>query len=202
MLRQWDRVDDLIAAEERLTADRDAIRFEIARREEAIEERRGEILTELNAEFNRALHSIGVPGIETAHIHPTNYVPILNGESFFKMSRAGGIITATQIAYWTSMLYVVVSRGDTYYPSFLLIDSPRMALNSATDISAALYRRLRDLSGALPGKLQMIVADNELPDAVQRDFAELDFDYEHPTVATIAHPGPNAVQPISQDDAQ
>ena len=96
----------------------------------------------------------------------------------------------------------MVSRGDTYYPSFLLIDSPRMALNSATGISAAMYRRLRDLAAARPGKLQMIVADNELPDAVQRDFAELDFDYEHPTLATISHPGPNAVQTLGGNPDQ
>jgi hypothetical protein len=202
VLRQWDRVDDLTAAEERLTAERDRVRAEITRREDIIEERRREILDELNTEFNQALRSIGVPSIETAYIHPSNYLPILNGEPYTKVSRGGGIITAVQIAYWTSILYVVVSRGDTYYPSFLLIDSPRMALNNATGIAAALYRRLHDLAAARPGKLQLIVADNELPDAVQRDFAELNFDYEQPTVATIAHPGPNAVQTLVRDTEQ
>ncbi|MFF0366444.1 hypothetical protein [Micromonospora sp. NPDC005087] len=137
-----------------------------------------------------------MPSIKTGHIHPTNYLPILNGQTYTKVSRGGGIITAVQIAYWTSILHVVVSPGDTYYPSFLLIDSPRMALNSATGISAALYSRLRDLAAARPGKPQMIVADNELPEAVERDFAEPDFDYPRPTVATIAHPGPNAVQTL------
>ncbi len=199
VLRQWDRVDDLTAAEEQLATQRDNVRVEVARREGAIEERRREILGELDEEFKRALRSIGVPSIETANIHPTNYLPILNGQPYTKVSRGGGIITAVQIAYWTSILYVVVSRGDTYYPSFLMIDSPRMALNSATGIAAALYQRLRDLAGARPGKLQLIVADNELPDAVQRDFAELDFDYPHPTVATIAHPGRNAVKPLGAD---
>ncbi|WP_158632273.1 hypothetical protein [Micromonospora sp. Llam0] len=48
----------------------------------------------------------------------------------------------------------------------------------------------------------MIVADNELPDAVERDFVELDFDYEHPTVATVSHPGPNAVQTLGQNTDQ
>ena len=74
-----------------------------------------------------------------------------------------------------------------------------MALNNATGIAVALYRRLHDLATARPSKLQLIVADNELPDEVQRDFAELDFDYEHPTVATIAHPGPNAVQTLGEN---
>lgn len=202
VLRQWDRVDDLIAAEERLTAERDRASAEVKRREDVMNERREQILKELSTEFNRALRSIGVPSIKTAYIHPTNYLPVLNGEPYTKASRGGGIITAVQIAYWTSILYVVVSRGDTYYPSFLLIDSPRMALNNAPGIAIALYRRLHDLAHALPGKLQLIVADNDLPKAAERDFAALSFDYEHPTVATIAHPGPNAVQTLGEDAAQ
>ncbi|MFF5080385.1 hypothetical protein ACFY36_25315 [Actinoplanes sp. NPDC000266] len=202
VLRQWDRVDDIARAEEQLTADRDRVRAEIARHEDALEQRRREIIDDLNAEFNRALSSIGVPSIKTAYIHPTNYLPILNGEPYAKISRGGGIITAVQIAYWTSILYVVVSRGDTYYPSFLLVDSPRMALNSATGIAVALYRRLHDLATALPGKMQLIVADNELPAEVERDFAELDFDYEHPTVATVSHPGPNSVQTLGHETAE
>lgn len=42
----------------------------------------------------------------------------------------------------------------------------------------------------------MIVADNELPDAVKQDFIELEFSYDHPTVATVGHPGPNAVETL------
>ena len=199
VLRQWDRVDDITRAEEQLTAERDRVRAEIDRHEQALEERRSDVIGELNTEFNQALRDIGVPSIKTASIHPTSYLPILNGEPYTKISRGGGIITAVQIAYWTSILYVVVSRGDTYYPAFLLIDSPRMALNSSTGIEVALYRRLHDLASARPGKMQLVVADNELPAAVERDFAELDFDYAHPTVATVTHPGPNAVQTIAQD---
>jgi hypothetical protein len=121
VLRQWDRVDDLTVTEEQLTAERDRVHAEIARREEALEERRLEILDELDTEFSQALRSIGVPSFETAYIHLTNYLPIIDGEPYTNVSRAGGIITAVQIAYWTSILYVVVSRGDTYYPAFMLM---------------------------------------------------------------------------------
>ncbi|WP_431880739.1 hypothetical protein [Micromonospora chalcea] len=202
VLRQWDRVDDLAAAEKRLSAERDRVRADLARREANLKDRRQAILDELNAEFARAMHSIGVPSIETAVIHPTNYLPILNGKPFQRASKGGGIITATQIAYWTSILYVVVSRGDTDFPSFLLIDSPRMALNAATDISAALYQRLATVAAARPGKLQLIVADNQLPETVQRQFAEIDFDYDHPTVSTIRHPGPSAVTTMHENEEE
>lgn len=202
VLRQWDRVDDLAAAEDDLRAKRDRARAELTRLEADLDRRRREILDELNTEFGRVIRSIGVPSIKTATIHPTSYLPVLNGKPFHRASKGGGIITATQIAYWTSILYVVVSRGDTRFPSFLLIDSPRMALNAATDISTALYRRLANIAGALPGKLQLIVADNQLPDTVQRDFAEIDFDYDHPTVSTIHHPGPSAVETIYENDEE
>lgn len=196
VLRQWDRVDDLATHEDKVGAERDRTRAEFLRLERAIDERRRQILLDLNEEFGRAIRSIGVPSIKTTEIHPTTYLPLLNGKPFHRASKGGGIITATQIAYWTSILYVVVTRGDTYYPSFLLVDSPRMALNTAEDLTAGLYHRLRNLSVVRPGKLQLIVADNELPPTFQGDFAEVDFDYDHPTVATIAHPGPAEVDTI------
>ncbi|MFF0229752.1 AAA family ATPase [Micromonospora sp. NPDC005254] len=201
VLRQWDRVDDLAASEKRLSAERDRVRANLAQRETNLNKRRQSILDDLNTEFARAMRSIGVPSIETATIHPTNYLPLLNGRLFSKASKGGGIITATQIAYWTSILYVVVSRGDTSFPSFLLIDSPRMALNAATDISTALYQRLANTAAALPGKLQFIVADNQLPSTVRREFSEIDFDYDHPTVSTIHHPGPSAVRTMHDNEA-
>ncbi|WP_436523642.1 AAA family ATPase [Actinoplanes sp. HUAS TT8] len=202
VLRQWDRVDDLRRVEDELRAKRDRIRGECQRLEADLNERRDSIIGQLNYQFDRIMRSIGVPSVRTAEISPTTYLPLLNGKPFQKSSKGGGIITATQIAYWTSVLYVVVSRGDTRYPSFLLIDSPRMALNSATSMQVALYRRLSGLAGALPGKLQLIVADNELPAAVQRDFAEIDFDYDAPTVSTIGHPGPAAVDTIYENDTE
>lgn len=200
VLRQWDRVDDLAAAEDHLRTERDRVRAELTRLETNHNDRRREILDQLNTEFGQSIRRIGVPSIQTATIHPTNYLPVLNGKPFHRASKGGGIITATQIAYWTSILYVVVSRGDTNFPAFLLIDSPRMALNAATDISTALYRRLANTAGARPGKLQLIIADNQLPATLQRDFAEIDLDYDHPTVSTIHHPGPSAVETIHDND--
>jgi hypothetical protein len=200
VLRQWDRVDDLAATEDRLRTERDRARGEVTRLDTDLNDRRREILDQLNTEFGRAIRSIGVPSIQTATIHPTSYLPVLNGKPFHRASKGGGIITATQIAYWTSILYVVVYRGDTNFPTFLLIDSPRMALNAATDISTALYRRLANTAGARPGKLQLIIADNQLPETLQRDFAEIGFDYDHPTVSTIHHPGPSAVETIHDND--
>ncbi|MFK3983125.1 hypothetical protein ACI2K4_22450 [Micromonospora sp. NPDC050397] len=201
-LRQWDRVDDLTATEDALRAERDRAKARIARFEADIKDRRKAIFDELNTEFQETIHNIGVPSIETASIHPTSYLPLLNGQVYSKVSKGGGIITATQIAYWSSLLAVAIRRGDTFYPAFLLIDSPRMALNTAETLAAALYSRLRGLAGSVPGRLQMIIADNEVPAEYRQDIAEVDFSYEHPTVTAIEHPGPAAVQTLDTRSQQ
>ncbi|MEU7478281.1 hypothetical protein AB0A63_20015 [Lentzea sp. NPDC042327] len=112
---------------------------------------------------------------------------------------AGGITTATQIAYWCSLISVALRTPGSPYPMFLLIDSPRMALNTATDVSKAMYARLTTLVGTLPGRLQVIIADNELPNDYRGSYAQINISYNRPAVYTIAHPGPSAVEPIGTD---
>ena len=92
---------------------------------------------------------------------------------------------------------MALRRGDTLYPALLIIDSPRLALNEAEALSAALYRRLVTQADASPGQVQFIIADNQLPAHYRRDYAEIDFTYDTPTVSTVRHPGPAAVQPIT-----
>ncbi|GAA1378411.1 AAA family ATPase [Catellatospora chokoriensis] len=197
VLRQWDRVNDLQAAEDALRAERENVKAAIARAEQALDERRREVLAELDQEFQDTVIQVGIPGVQTATIHPTNYLPVLNGTPFARFSPpGGGIRTATQIAYWTSLLAVALRLRDTAYPAFLLIDSPRLALNTAEQLSAALYRRLVAQADANPGKVQMIIADNELPKDYRRHFAQIDFSYDSPTVSTISHPGPAGVRTL------
>ena len=195
-LRQWDRADDIGATAQRLRADRERLRSELTSAQAALDERRREILTALDEEFRETVRALGIPGIQTAAIHPTNYLPVLNGRPFGDISSGGGIITAVQIAYWTSLLAVALRYRDTAYPALLIIDSPRMALNEQEALPAALYRRLVTQADASPGKVQFIIADNQLPPAYRRDYDEIDFTYQSPTVSTVTHPGPDAVDRI------
>jgi hypothetical protein len=122
---------------------------------------------------------------------------MLNGQPFTAFSPpGGGIYTATQVAYWTSLLAVALRDPLSIYPTFLLIDSPRLALNTSEELAAALYRRLVQLADAEPGRVQLIIADNELPAHYRRSYAEIDFTYDSPTISTIHHPGPNSVNTI------
>jgi hypothetical protein len=200
VLRQWDRADDIGAAADRLRAERESLRAELASAEANLRSRREEILASLTAEFQDTVTALGIPGVQTATIHPTNYLPLLNGRPFATFSRGGGIITAAQVAYWTSLLAVALRRGDTRYPALLIIDSPRLALNAAEDLSAALYRRLVTMADASPGQVQFLIADNQLPAHYRRDKAQIDFTYDTPTVSTVRHPGPANVRPITLDE--
>lgn len=128
------------------------------------------------------------------------YLPVLNGIVFSKDNQlAGGTTTATQVAYWCALLAVAMRHTETAYPAFLLIDSPQLALNAEINLTTAMYRRLTTQVGVLPGRLQIIVADNELPDDYRSSYTEIDFDYSHPTIFTISHPGPAHVTLIHGD---
>lgn len=202
VLRQWDRADDIANSAERLRRERDRVQTEINISEAALNQRKTELIEALSEEFRDTVVALGIPSITSASISPTNYLPLLNGQPFANMSSGGGIITAAQVAYWLSLLTVALRWRDTSYPSFLILDSPRLALNTAEALSEALYRRIRTQVDANPGVLQIIVADNELPQAYRADFGEIGFDYANPTVSTIPHPGPAGVTTLEVlDDA-
>ncbi|GAB3448558.1 hypothetical protein [Actinophytocola sediminis] len=197
VLRQWDRVDDLGAEADRLQGEVNRLQTAVTNAENQLAQHKSDLMDELDAEFAATVAAIGIPGVETAQIHRTNYLPLLNGQSYIKLSPAGGVRTTTQIAYWITLITVALRRRDTLYPAFLLIDSPRTSLNNADNLAAALYRRLITLADAASDRLQIIIGDNELPAAYRRDYDQLDFTYDHPTIATIPHPGPNAVQTLN-----
>lgn len=197
VLRQWDRVNDLAAAVASLNADVGRLRSAVAEAEEALGDRKRELLDALDAEFATTVVDIGIPGVETAQLHRSNYLPVLNGQLFTKLSPPGGVRTATQIAYWISLITVALRLRDTDYPAFLLIDSPRTSLNNNDQLAAALYRRLVTLADSAGDRLQIIIGDNELPADYRRHYDQLDFTYDNPTIATIPHPGPAAVQTLN-----
>ena len=42
----------------------------------------------LTEEFQDTVTTLGIPGVQTASIHPTNYLPLLNGRPFATFSAA------------------------------------------------------------------------------------------------------------------
>ncbi|MEV0052442.1 AAA family ATPase [Saccharopolyspora shandongensis] len=196
-LRQWDRVTDLENVADALSGDREQLLARWKRAKEELQERGDTIIDDISEEFKNTIEAIRVPGIQSASIHRENYLPVLNGNIFHhEVQPGGGTATAVQVAYWSSVLAVALRQRDTHYPAFLLLDSPRLALNTAEDLTAALYRRLVTQADANPGRVQFIIADNELPAGYRGDYAQIEFDYGRPTIATIDHPGPASVVTI------
>lgn len=198
ILRQWDTVEDLQAATDALHSERQSTISQLDRARQALEQRRVRIIEELSEEFDETVRAIGIPGVVTTAIDTEKYLPVLNGAVFSKKNQlAGGTTTATQVAYWCSLIAVAMRNPETSYPAFLLIDSPQLALNTENNLTAAMYRRLTTQVGVMPGRLQIIIADNELPPSYRGDYTEIHFDYSRPTVSTVGHPGPARVTLIS-----
>lgn len=189
-LRQWDRAEDLAQTAEDLAIRRSRLRQEIREDEAELARRKDEILSEVNAEFEVIVADFGIPSIQSAAISRDSYLPILNGGPFSEASSGGGIITATQVAYWLTLVTVAARQRDTSMPLFLMLDTPRLALNADHDIAGQMYRRFWNQVQTTPGRLQFIIADNERPSSVERDARVLAFSFETPTVDTIEHPGP------------
>jgi hypothetical protein len=198
VLRQWDRAEDLLTTAEELTARRTELQSALRTLEDGLSQRKSDLFADLDAEFQTTVRDFGIPSVETASISPDTYLPLLNGQPFTEVSAAGGIITATQVAYWISLVTVAARRRDTNYPAFLLLDSPRLALNAEEDIAGQMYRRFAIQVDVTPGRLQFIVADNELPAGINRTFDQLTFSYDTPTISTVDHPGPASVTPTDE----
>lgn len=198
VLRQWDRADDIGAVAERYRAERERIRSELAAAEENVRARRTALFADLDDEFQRTVDEIGVPGITAATIDPKSYLPLLNEGPFHNFSSGGGIITAVQVAYWTSLLTVAIHTTGYLndYPTLLIIDTPQLALNAQVTLTEALYRRLSIQQDVGRRQVQLIIADNAIPAAYEHAFAQESFSYERPTISTATHPGPARVKTI------
>lgn len=201
VLRQWDRAQDLKTVADDLAARRKHLESELRALADDMAQRKVELFSELDAEFQTTVVDFRIPSIENASINPESYLPMLNGQLFTTVSAGGGIITATQVAYWITLVTVAARRRDTLYPGFLMLDSPRLALNAEEDIAGQMYRRFAIQAAASPGRLQFIVSDNELPQRIERTFDERKFSYDHPTIASIDHPGPAHVETLESADS-
>jgi hypothetical protein len=200
VLQQWDRAEDLVTNAEELKRRRSFLQLELRRMEDELTRRKDDLFSDLDAEFQTTVRDFGIPSIETAKISPDTYLPLLNGRPFSDVSAGGGIITATQVAYWLTLVTVAARRRDTYMPAFLLVDSPRLALNAEDDIAAQMYRRFATQVAVTPGRLQFLIADNQLPTDLVSRATEIDFSYGSPTVRTIAHPGPAQVRTLDDEE--
>jgi hypothetical protein len=201
VLRQWDSADDIAAEARRIRAEREEVKSELDGRAEELRARREALFASLNEEFQRTVDEIGIPGVTSASIDTKTYLPLLDNGPYQNFSHGGGIITAVQVAYWTTLLTVAIYTTGYHndYPTLLIIDTPQLAQNDQVQLNNAVYHRLatqRDVGNR--GEVQLIIADNAVPADYKRSFAEEEFSYERPTISSVPHPGRGKVKPIHE----
>ncbi|MCX4832494.1 hypothetical protein OG746_27520 [Streptomyces sp. NBC_01016] len=199
-LQQWDRVADIEGEVENLRSDQERLKVNVAARKSALESHKANVLNAIEREFNNTIKGLKIAAVETSGLDKESYLPIINGKVFTKaMMSGGGSMTAMQIAYWTSLM-TVAEKAGVPYPSILVIDGPRLALDPASPTCKAIYQRLVRGVSDPPDAVQFIVADNEIPAEYHGDFARIGFDYGHATVSTVRHPGQGHVAVIASAD--
>lgn len=199
VLRQWDRAQDLQLA--RASAERKvaSISEKLLVAERALEETRNDLLTALSTDYQEMVNRLGVPTVTSAYVDSRNYLPFANTDRFDRIS-TGGITTALVTAYWLTVLATALRERRTRYPTMLIIDTPRKSIGQANaHLADELYRQLDILAEANGDRMQVIVADNDIPVDISKRWQDLRFDYENPTIPTVRHPGPANVDTLDMD---
>ncbi|MFC6449262.1 AAA family ATPase [Cellulomonas gelida] len=199
VLRQWDRAADLqratVAAGEEVGRLIEVRQWE----EDKVARTRERLLAVLSENYDEMVRALGIPSVQEAYIDVRNYLPYVNGDRFDRIS-TGGIMTSLVTAYWLAVVATALREGVETYPTLLIVDTPRKSIGAQNaDLADELYRQLDILAGVYGDRMQVIVADNDIPRDISKRWQEMRFDYPSPTVPTVAHPGPSRVKPIDQD---
>lgn len=152
------------------------------------------MLGDLSELFDEILRGLRDPWFNEAHVDPTDYLPIVDGEPFGMLAVGGGRKTIVNLAYHLANMYMSLSeRADMLLPTLLIVDSPRKnvgegALDRA--VVESIYSRLRTLQDASRDDFQIIFADNDMPPEASKWVSEhITLDYDNPFVPGVVHRG-------------
>ena len=194
-LSQWDARSTIKQAvdkaESQLAETADALAQERAR-----VERQRELVAEFSETFDEIVRDLELAWYDGSRIDLKTFMPIVNASDYDSLS--GGQRTVVSVAYHLALLTVgLVHRSELSLPSLLILDTPSKYLGAkdAAQVTRD-YRRISALVDAHPGRLQVIVADNDPPPAGVRASSVIELSYEEPLVPGMEHPGPDQVEPI------
>ncbi|RBP99830.1 AAA family ATPase [Bifidobacterium xylocopae] len=200
-LQQWDLYKDKLLNVDRLEEHRRTTRKYLSDEQSDRLDWKQDVIGEISKEFRKNIHEFGIPDAEQLDINADTYLPTYDKHSFRDMVHGGGKITSIQMAYWLSILAVATRHWDeTPYPLLLIIDTPQLALDSSSAIGKAIYRKIVSLTDVQPGRIQVVLADNDVPEIDKGNAEIITLSYEHPAVSTIHHPGPSHVTSIGKTD--
>ncbi|MFF9587482.1 AAA family ATPase [Streptomyces achromogenes] len=148
-------------------------------------------LDELAEVFNATVRNLRLPWYQSADIDRETYMPVVNGGQFDELSVGGARKTIVNLAYHLANLQYAL-ENDLAYPGLLIVDSPRKNVGQTAEDSAVaneVYKAFARLVEEFGNSVQLIVADNSVPDFVADSYPELHFSYENPVVPGAPHPG-------------
>uniref|UniRef100_UPI003F4907B4 hypothetical protein n=1 Tax=Nonomuraea sp. CA-252377 TaxID=3240003 RepID=UPI003F4907B4 len=164
--QMWRRLDQVRAeAAAHRKTDRQ-LKVDITEREKALRAR-GAQLDDISAAFTDEVNRIGIPTDGTARIDPDTFLPLVGDTAFENLQASGGgASTALNIAYHLTLLTTALDHPDVLLPNLLIIDSPRKAIGTVDrdrDLGHRIYARMATLAKAYKDRIQLIVADNDIP---------------------------------------
>ncbi|MFF5084988.1 hypothetical protein ACFY36_48790 [Actinoplanes sp. NPDC000266] len=188
----WQRLDRVRneAAGHRKT-DRQ-LKVDITEREKLLRAR-GAQLDDISAAFAEEVDRIGVPADGDAHIDPKTFLPLVGDTAFEDLQASGGgASTALNIAYHLTLLTTALDHPAVLLPSLLIIDSPRKAIGTGDrdrELGRRIYARLVTLARAYGDRIQLIVADNDIPAELVTPRNTIELTSERSTVPGVTNTG-------------
>jgi hypothetical protein len=167
-LRLFDRLDmtagEIAIVEERLRLTRGQLEVARSRASQA-----GQRLTRLDQEFRSILLAFGTPKLgdsDEIFIERSHYMPVVWGRSFERL-HSPGITVQVNVAHVLAHQRTAIAL-DLTLPNILLIDGLTSNIGREgldAERKARMYDYLIRLSDELGDRLQVIVADNDIPSA-------------------------------------
>jgi DNA repair exonuclease SbcCD ATPase subunit len=200
MLTMWDRRQDMLLASERAAGAAKRLSEAVREARKELTQARTHLIETLSNDYALLISEVGLPIDGDPRVSDRDYLPYVGDTRFDRVS-TGGIATVLVTAYWITLLATALRERTTLYPSLLILDTPRKSTGTNEHaLIAAVYRQLDVLAAVSGNRMQVIVADNDVPDTISSTWQTLEFDYDHPTLFPVPHPGPNRVTPLDASE--
>ncbi|MEV0586746.1 hypothetical protein [Nonomuraea sp. NPDC050310] len=191
-IEMWRRLEEVRAQAAAYRKTDRQLKVDITERERALRAR-GAQLDEISAAFTDEVNLIGIPTDGTARIDPDTFLPLVGDTAFEDLQASGGgASTALNIAYHLTLLITALNDPNVLLPSLLIIDSPRKAIGTVDrdrELGRRIYARLATLVEAYKGRVQLIVADNDVPPELVTTRNTIVLTTEHSAVPGVTNTG-------------
>lgn len=156
-------------------------------------------VSELSDLFRQILDRFEMPWFEDAYIDPETYRPVVNGGSLQELMSGGMKVLVNDAYFLAGLTYALQSPQDSLLPTFMIIDTPRKNFGSGQEdrnASVRIYSWIHTVRASYGDRMQVIIADNDVPVAVRSSLRIKSFSYDTPLIPEVAHLGEGAVETL------